>query len=73
MRKRVLMAGLLTVLAVVPLLAQPNSDAAFVAETRDYLQRLEKLGFAGAVLVARGGTPLLAEGYGLADRERKIA
>jgi len=47
----------------------PEPDKAAVAETRTYLLRLEKLGFAGAVLVARGDTPLLAQGFGLADRE----
>jgi CubicO group peptidase (beta-lactamase class C family) len=46
--------------------------AAAVAETRTYLKRLEKLGFAGVVLVARGDEPLLAEGFGLADRERGL-
>jgi CubicO group peptidase (beta-lactamase class C family) len=54
----------------------PESDAdkdkAAVADTRTYLKRLEKLGFAGVVLVAKGGTPLLAEGFGLADRERGL-
>ncbi|HXB55652.1 MAG TPA: serine hydrolase domain-containing protein [Vicinamibacteria bacterium] len=44
----------------------------FVADTRAYLTRLEKLGFAGVVLVASKGAPLVADGYGLADRERKI-
>jgi CubicO group peptidase (beta-lactamase class C family) len=47
----------------------PDADAAAVADTRTYLKRLEKLGFAGVVLVAKGDTPLFAEGFGLADRE----
>lgn len=59
------------VLAAAPASAQPD-DAAFAADTRDYLERLETLGFAGVVLVARGDRPVLAEGYGLADRERGI-
>jgi len=42
----------------------------FVPETKEYLNRLEKLGFAGSVLIAIGGEPVLAQGYGLADRER---
>ena len=49
-----------------------ESDAAAVAETRTYLRRLEKLGFAGVVLVAKGEMPLFAEGFGLADRERGL-
>jgi CubicO group peptidase (beta-lactamase class C family) len=50
----------------------PDADATAVADTRTYLKRLEKLGFAGVVLVAKGDTPLFAEGFGLADRERGL-
>ena len=50
----------------------PDADAAAVADTRTYLKRLEKLGFAGVVLVAKGDTPLFAEGFGLADREHGV-
>lgn len=49
-----------------------DADKAAVADTRTYLRRLEKLGFAGAVLVARGDVPLFAEGFGLADREHGV-
>ncbi len=49
-----------------------DADKAAVAETRTYLKRLEKLGFAGVVLVAKGDEPLLAEGFGLADREHGV-
>jgi CubicO group peptidase (beta-lactamase class C family) len=49
-----------------------DPNAAAVADTRTYLQRLEKLGFAGVVLVAKGEAPLLAEGFGLADREHAL-
>lgn len=47
-----------------------DANTTAVAETRTYLKRLEKLGFAGVVLVAEGDVPLFAEGFGLADRER---
>ncbi len=47
-------------------------DAEFVDDTRSYLSRLEKLGFAGVVTIAENGTPVLAEGYGFANREMKI-
>lgn len=43
-----------------------------LSDTREYLHRLEKLGFAGVVLIARDDTPLLAQGYGLADREHGV-
>jgi CubicO group peptidase (beta-lactamase class C family) len=56
----------------VPIEADVSSDQEAVAETRTYLRRLEKLGFAGVVLVARGDEPLLAEGFGLADREHAV-
>jgi CubicO group peptidase (beta-lactamase class C family) len=48
----------------------PLLDDAFVADTKAYLSRLERLGFSGVVLVAEAGEPVIAEGYGLADRER---
>lgn len=49
----------------------PSIDQAKAGnDTRAYLQRLEKLGFSGVVLVARGDKPVFAEGFGLADRER---
>src|SRR5512137_1359446 len=59
------LAGLAAVANAVP----AADDLAAVAETRTYLARLEKLGFAGVVLVAKGDAPLFAEGFGLADRE----
>ncbi len=49
-----------------------EDDQQIISDTREYLRRMEKLGFAGVVLIARDGTPLLAQGYGLADRERGI-
>jgi CubicO group peptidase (beta-lactamase class C family) len=52
--------------------ASGSDTAAAVAETQTYLRRLEKLGFAGVVLVAKGDTPLFAEGFGLADREHAM-
>ena len=50
----------------------PDPNTAPVTETKTYLRRLEKLGFAGVVLVAKGDVPLMAEGFGLADREHGI-
>lgn len=49
-----------------------DSDRTAVADTRTHLKRLEKLGFAGVVLVAKGDAPLFAEGFGLADREHGV-
>lgn len=39
----------------------------------EYLGRLEGLGFSGAVLVSKDGEIVLEKGYGLANREKKIA
>jgi CubicO group peptidase (beta-lactamase class C family) len=50
----------------------PADTVAAVADTHTYLSRLEKLGFAGVVLVAKGDDPVFAEGFGLADRERGL-
>ncbi len=56
----------LAVLVLLAAIAAPTSaatisdaDRASVADTRTYLARLEKLGFAGVVLVARGESPAL--------------
>lgn len=49
--------------------AAEGPDSSFVDDTRRYFARLEKLGFSGEILVAKDGMPLVAEGYGLADRE----
>lgn len=49
------------------------TETALVAATRKKLdQEVADDRFAGAVLVAKNGKPILEEAYGLADRERKI-
>jgi CubicO group peptidase (beta-lactamase class C family) len=42
------------------------------AEIDHYMQKAAANGYAGSILVARGATIVLAKGYGLADREKKI-
>jgi CubicO group peptidase (beta-lactamase class C family) len=78
-KTRIIAALLLAALAAAPsaeaaqatgTAAEPSRGA--VADTKEYLSRLQKLGFAGGVLVAVSGEPVLAHGYGLADRERGI-
>jgi CubicO group peptidase (beta-lactamase class C family) len=60
--------------AGAPQASGPTDDPArkAAAETNEYLSRLEKFGFSGVVLVAVSGEPVLARGYGLADREQGI-
>jgi CubicO group peptidase (beta-lactamase class C family) len=61
-----------TVPAAISTKALGADAAAAIADTRTYLTRLEKLGFAGVVLVAKGDEPLFAAGFGLADREHGV-
>jgi CubicO group peptidase (beta-lactamase class C family) len=61
-------------LALSLLFVAQSAGAVFegrVAAIEEYLHRLERLGFSGSVLVARRDQVLLAEGYGLADRESR--
>ena len=37
-----------------------------------YLEKLEKIGYSGSVLVAFNGNPVISRGYGYSDREQKI-
>jgi len=46
-----------------------EADAQFVADSVEYLERLEKMGFAGGVQISRGDQTLLQAGYEFADRE----
>jgi len=63
-----------TLLFVVPasLPAAPNTDKTFVKDTRSYLTRLSRFGFAGVVLVEQDGKVVFSEGYGYSDRENKV-
>ncbi|MBI3792022.1 MAG: beta-lactamase family protein [Gemmatimonadetes bacterium] len=54
----------------IPLLAAAPPDTLTAHALDAYLARAEAFGFSGAVIVARGGRPLLARGYGFADRRR---
>jgi CubicO group peptidase (beta-lactamase class C family) len=38
----------------------------------DHMKKLESGGFSGVLLVAKGGDVILAKGYGMADRDKKI-
>src|SRR5688572_9772695 len=51
--------------------ARAQTDSSLVAVDRWIRSRVEADSFSGAVLVARNGVPLLRQGYGLADRERR--
>ena len=53
-------------------LAPPPAAADAPDDIAEYLSRLEKLGFAGSVVIVQHGRPLLARGYGLADRTGSV-
>ena len=72
MRKAIALVLAYAVVVYAPAGSAAGADAEFVKDTKAYLSRLEKLGFAGAVLVAENGKPVIAEGYGLANREKAI-
>jgi CubicO group peptidase (beta-lactamase class C family) len=60
------------------LMAKPGqvrpADPADLARSIDhYMQKAAANGYAGSILAARGEKIILAKGYGLADREKKIA
>jgi len=38
----------------------------------DYLEKLDKIGYSGSVLIAVNGQPVISRGYGYSDGERKI-
>lgn len=57
-----------------PPIAPSMSPAELSAALDDYVAKLAASGeFAGVVLVAKDGVSIFEKGYGLADRERKIA
>jgi CubicO group peptidase (beta-lactamase class C family) len=43
-----------------------------VKNVEGYLEKLEKIGYSGSVLIALNGKPVISRGYGYSDRERKI-
>ena len=50
----------------------PLVRAGMGAQIDEYLRRAVPFGLAGAILVARGDTVILHQGYGMADRERGL-
>lgn len=71
-RKSRSLPTVLLLVTVMVAAAPLDADDQAAADIGDYLERLEKLGFAGSVVISMGGEPILGAGYGLADRERGI-
>jgi hypothetical protein len=61
--------ALLGLLALAACRPDPSPRPA-VSDADRYLRRLEKLGFGGAVLIAKAGKILLTDAYGLADQDQ---
>jgi CubicO group peptidase (beta-lactamase class C family) len=66
------MARLGLAVCCLSLLAPAQQARPAPAELRAYLEGCSRFGFAGSVLVARAGKVLLADGFGLADRDKGI-
>jgi CubicO group peptidase (beta-lactamase class C family) len=43
-----------------------------VKEIKDYLEKLDRIGYSGAVLVALDGKPVVSKGFGFSDAERRV-
>ncbi len=43
-----------------------------VKNVEGYLEKLEKIGYSGSVLIASNGKPVISRGYGYSDHERKL-
>lgn len=52
--------------------ASAAADDPLAHSLDDFMKRAEAHGFSGAVLVARNGTVLLREGYGMADKKNDV-
>jgi len=52
--------------------SRPAISKKRIASVETYLRELDKLGFSGSVLVAVDGKPVISNGFGYSDEERKI-
>lgn len=75
--KRILVAAILMILGSARAGIQAPDSVVVSGELGkkidEFLSRLEPWGFSGAIVVAKDGQIAIANGYGLADRERKIS
>ena len=65
-RNRLRSSAVAMLVALVSAWTPAFADAS--ADIAEYLSRLEKLGFAGSLVIVQNGRPVLARGYGIADR-----
>jgi CubicO group peptidase (beta-lactamase class C family) len=49
-----------------------RATAKTVKNVEDYLEKLEKIGYSGSVLIALNGKSVISRGYGYSDIERKL-
>ena len=50
----------------------PPAASGSVSKIERYLQKLEKIGYSGSVLIAVNGKPVISRGYGFSDEEHKL-
>ncbi|HEX8251160.1 MAG TPA: serine hydrolase [Pyrinomonadaceae bacterium] len=43
-----------------------------VSKVKDYLEKLDKIGYSGSVLIALNGKPVVSKGFGYSDGERRL-
>jgi CubicO group peptidase (beta-lactamase class C family) len=68
-RYAALVLGVWSILALRSGVSAAGLDPAVVEDTKAYVTRLEKVGFSGVLVISENGAPVIAQGYGLADRE----
>src|SRR5688572_33089933 len=66
---------ILLFLIACPFFAQntaPPSTPQAAKKIEQYLERMDKIGYSGSVLVALNGKPVISRGYGFSDEGRKL-
>ena len=64
--------SLLFVSMIVYVNGEEKTSLDLAGKIDEYMNRMVKTGFSGAVLIAKDGEIILSKGYGLADREKNI-
>src|SRR5687767_4373349 len=65
-------AAIILLLSTAVVSLAQKTDPAAIKRVETYLEKLDKIGYSGTVLVAIDGKAVISRGYGFSDRERKI-
>src|SRR5262245_43563472 len=55
-----------------PVIVDSTVQGELAGRLDDHMKKLQAGGFSGVLLVAKGGGVILAKGYGMADRDKKV-